>query len=106
MTGRLVRVRRAPPVLLPAGLATVPDLAAAAEEARRAVPGRVVRAAVGARPDLLGFPQALPDLVVQAVLKRLDSTDCTMLAQVGRPWLAAVLASGLPRLLKGRTVQL
>jgi hypothetical protein len=40
------------------------------------------------------------------VLERLDPTDLTMLAQVGRPWLAAVLASGLPRLPKGVTVRL
>jgi hypothetical protein len=35
------------------------------------------------------------------VLERLDPKDRTLLAQVGRPWLAAVLASGLPRLPKG-----
>jgi hypothetical protein len=43
---------------------------------------------------------ALPDLFEQEVLKRLDLFDRTMVAQVGRPWLAAVLASGLPRLQK------
>jgi len=40
---------------------------------------------------------ALPDLFGQEVLKRLLSVDRTMVAQVGRPWLAAVLASGFPR---------
>jgi hypothetical protein len=45
---------------------------------------------------------ALPDLFQQEVLKRLDSVDRTMVAQVGRPWLASVLASGLPRLPKLR----
>jgi len=43
---------------------------------------------------------ALPDLFEQEVLKRLEPVDRTMVAQVGRPWLAAVLASGLPRLPK------
>ena len=38
--------------------------------------------------------------------KRLDPTSLTMLAQVGRPWLAAVLASGLPRLPKWPRVRL
>ena len=35
------------------------------------------------------------------MLERLDPMARTMLAQVGRPWLAAVLASGLPRLPTG-----
>jgi len=43
---------------------------------------------------------ALPDLFQQEVLKRLDPMDRTMVAQVGRPWPAAVLASGFPRLPK------
>ena len=47
----------------------------------------------------------LPDLFEQEVLKRLDPTDRTMLAQVGRPWLAAVLASALSRLPKGVQVR-
>ena len=55
---------------------------------------------------LLDLFQAVPDLVVEEVLKRLDRVDLTMLAQVGRPWLAAVLASGLPRLPKGVRVRL
>jgi hypothetical protein len=48
----------------------------------------------------------LPDLFQQEVLKRLDPFDRTMVAQVGRPWLAAVLASGLPRSPKGVPVRL
>ena len=46
------------------------------------------------------------DLFQKEVLERLDPTDRTMLAQVGRPWLAAVLASGLPRLPKWPRVRL
>jgi hypothetical protein len=38
------------------------------------------------------------DFFQKEVLERLDPMDRTMLAQVGRPWLAAVLASGLPRM--------
>jgi len=45
-------------------------------------------------------------LLVAEVLSQLDPMACTMLAQVGRPWLAAVLASGLPRLPKGGRVRL
>ena len=37
-------------------------------------------------PDLMGL-----------VLECLDPTDCAMLAQVGKPWLAAVVAAKLPR---------
>ena len=48
----------------------------------------------------------LPDLFEREVLKQLDHVGRTMVAQVGRPWLAAVLASGLPRLPKGRRVRL
>jgi len=55
---------------------------------------------------LLDVCQAVPDLFEQEVLKRLNPFACTMLAQVGRPWLAAILASGLPRLPKGRIVRL
>ena len=50
---------------------------------------------------LLDMLQRFPDLFKKEVLERLDPTDRTMLEQVGRPWLAAVLASGLPRLPKG-----
>ena len=49
--------------------------------------------------------EELPYLFFEEVLRRLDSTDRTMLAQVGRPWLAAVLASGIPRLPTGVMVQ-
>ena len=55
---------------------------------------------------LLDLLQKFPDLFVKEVLERLDPTDRTMIAQVGRPWLAAVLASGLPRLPKGVLVRL
>ena len=47
---------------------------------------------------LLDLLQAMPDFFKKEVLERLDPTDRTMVAQVGRPWLAAVLASGFPRL--------
>jgi hypothetical protein len=43
---------------------------------------------------------------LEEVLKRLDPTARTILAQVGRPWLAAVLASGRPRLLNRPRVRL
>ena len=46
---------------------------------------------------LLDLLQLQTDLFQKEVLERLDPMDLTMLAQVGRPWLAAVLASGLPR---------
>ena len=39
----------------------------------------------------------LPDVVAKKVLPLLDPADVAVLAQVGRPWLAAVLASELPR---------
>jgi len=55
---------------------------------------------------LLELCQALPDLLEQEILKRLDPVERNMLAQVGRPWLAAVLASGLPRLPRGVRVRL
>jgi len=57
------------------------------------------RAFVAARKPcpLLDLCQATLDLFEEEVLKRLDPTDRTMVAQVGRPWLAAVLASGLTR---------
>ena len=50
---------------------------------------------------LIRLLQELPDLFVMELLTRLDNVDRTMLAQVGRPWLAAVLASGLPRVPTG-----
>jgi len=49
---------------------------------------------------------APPDLFVEEVLRRLDPMDRTMLAQVWRPWLAAVLASGSRRACPGVTVRL
>jgi len=56
---------------------------------------------------LLRLLQELPeDLFTEEVLKRLDSFDRTMLAQVGRPWLAAARASGFSRLPEGVTVRL
>jgi len=55
---------------------------------------------------LLVLREDVPDLFEQEVLTRLDPTDRTMLAQVGRPWLAAVLASGLPRLPRGSRLRL
>jgi hypothetical protein len=55
---------------------------------------------------LLDLLQKFPDFFLKEVLERLDPTDLTMLAQVGQPWLAAVLASGLPRLPRRRRVRL
>ena len=43
---------------------------------------------------LLDLVQRMPDLFAREVLARLPRTDRTMLAQVGHPWLAAVVASG------------
>ena len=40
----------------------------------------------------------LPQVLEKEVLAQLDSVDRTMLAQVGRPWRAAVVDSRLPRL--------
>ena len=53
VAARLVRVRRAPPMLQLARLVAAPDLDAAVEGARGAGLGRLVCAAVGARVDLL-----------------------------------------------------
>ena len=66
------------------------------------------RAFVAARKacPLLDLLQRFPDVFKKEVLERLDPTDRTMVAQVGRPWLAAVLASGLPRLPNGVRVRL
>jgi hypothetical protein len=55
---------------------------------------------------LLYLCQVLPDLFEQEVLKRLDPTSLTMLAQVWRPWLTAVLASGLPEFPRGVWVRI
>jgi len=57
-------------------------------------------------PPLLDLVERHPDLFGAEVLNRLDPADLTVLAQVGRPWLAAVVASGLPRAgkrVEGRT---
>jgi len=88
-----------------AAAAAAARLLAAAPPADVHVARRVVarwRAFVAERNErrcpLLDLCQALPDLFDKEVLERLDPTDRTMLAQVGRPRLAAVLASGLPRL--------
>ena len=66
------------------------------------------RAFVAARKacPLLDLLQRFPDCFKKEVLERLDPTDRTMVAQVGRPWLAAMLASELPRLPKGVRVRL
>jgi len=55
---------------------------------------------------LLDMLQRHLDLFAKEVLERLDPTARTMIAQVGRPWLAAVLASGHPRLPKEVKVRL
>ena len=44
--------------------------------------------------------------MVKHVLARLDPTDCAVLARVGKPWLAVVLANNLPRAGKGGAVKL
>ena len=36
-------------------------------------------------------------MLVKHVLERLEPIDCAMLAQVGKPWLAVVVANNLPR---------
>ena len=53
---------------------------------------------------LLDLLETFPDFFMKEVLERLDTMDRTMLAQVGHPWLAAVMTSGLPRLPKNLTV--
>ena len=48
--------------------------------------------------ELLNRLLEVPGLnFAREVLARLDPTDRALLAQVGRPWLAAVVSSGLPR---------
>jgi len=37
------------------------------------------------------------DVLVKHVLERLDPTDSALLARAGKPWLAVVVASNLPR---------
>jgi hypothetical protein len=46
------------------------------------------------------------DVLVKHVLARLDPTDCALLAQVGKPWLAVVVANNLPRAGQGGAVPL
>ena len=41
--------------------------------------------------------EEMPGFLAAEVLSRLDPVTRTMIAQVGRPWRAAVVASGLPR---------
>jgi len=48
----------------------------------------------------------LRDVFLAEVLPRLDPAACAVVAQVGRPWLAAVVASGLPRAGKSEGVPL
>ena len=43
------------------------------------------------QPPLLALLEDLPDFFVKEVLGRLDPTDRAVLAQVGWPWLAAVV---------------
>jgi hypothetical protein len=45
-------------------------------------------------------------LLVKHVLERLDPTDCAILARVGKPWLAVVVANNLPRAGKGGAMKL
>jgi hypothetical protein len=85
-------------------LAVLPS--ADADVARRVVARWRVFLAERTACPLLDLLQRHPDLFVEEVLKRLKPTVRTMLAQVGRPWLAAVLASGLPRLHKISRVRL
>jgi len=46
------------------------------------------------QPPLLALLESLPDFFVKEVLGRLDPTDRAVLAQVGWPWLAAVVRAG------------
>jgi hypothetical protein len=39
------------------------------------------------------------------VLARQDPTDCAMLARMGKPWLAVVMANNLPRAGRGGAVR-
>jgi len=36
-------------------------------------------------------------VLVRHVLRRLEPTDCAVLARVGKPWLAVFMANNLPR---------
>ena len=52
-------------------------------------------------PLLGALLERLPEVLAAEVLPQLDPADRAVVAQVGRPWLAAVVASGLP--LAGKT---
>jgi hypothetical protein len=45
--------------------------------------------------ELLDRLLAIPGFFAREVLARLGATDCALLAQVGRPWMAAVLSNNL-----------
>jgi hypothetical protein len=59
------------------------------------VPSELLEPLLEEWPDLLGL-----------VLARLNPTDCALLSQVGKPWLAALVSRGLPRAGKGGAVSL
>ena len=71
------------------------------DECEFLVLGRLREAGLTSYPSPLGrrLLEELPEVLAAEVLGRLDLVDRTMLAEVGRPWRAAVLASGLPRAL-------
>ena len=46
---------------------------------------------------LLAFLTEYPDLFKEEILDRLEQEDLTVFAQVGKPLMAVVVASGLPR---------
>jgi len=48
-------------------------------------------------PLLVPLLEEWPDVLAAEVFARLDPTDCAVLAQVGQPWLAVVVANNLPR---------
>jgi hypothetical protein len=61
--------------------------------------GRLREAGLITYPSpLLGdFLEKLPEVFAAEILQRLDPADRAVVAQIGPPWLAAVVASGLPR---------
>jgi hypothetical protein len=102
-TGREVEAEEADAAATAAAAADRPPAAPTPADVGVDVARRVVarwRAFVAQRKacPLLDLLQALPDLFHKEVLERLDPTDRALLAQVGRPWLAAVLASMSPDL--------
>ena len=46
------------------------------------------------------------DVLVKHVLERLEPTDCALLARMGKPWLAVLVANNLPRAGKAGAVPL